>query len=147
MTTSANKGALNVAVWIVQVLLAVGFGMAGVMKSTAPIADLSAKMPWVSAVPEALVRFIGVSELVGAVGLILPAATRIRPGLTALAAAGLVVVDGPRSRVSRHARGARAGCTRKRRARWAGCLRGVGPIQEAADRAAHVNRLPPGLIA
>jgi putative oxidoreductase len=92
MTTSANKGALNVAVWIVQVLLAVGFGMAGVMKSTAPIADLSAKMPWVSAVPEALVRFIGVSELVGAVGLILPAATRIRPGLTALAAAGLVVV-------------------------------------------------------
>jgi len=66
--------------------------MAGVMKSTAPIGDLVTKLPWTSAVPLALVRFIGTAELLGAVGLILPAVTRIRPGLTALAAAGLVTV-------------------------------------------------------
>src|SRR5260370_41899847 len=65
--------ALNVALWIVQVLLAVGFGMAGVMKSTLPIAELAPKIPWASAVPEALLRFIGGSELLRAGGVVLPA--------------------------------------------------------------------------
>src|SRR5260370_42676597 len=66
--------ALNVALWIVQVLLAVGFGMAGVMKSTLPIAELAPKIPWASAVPGALVRFIGGSGLLRAGGGVLPAA-------------------------------------------------------------------------
>jgi hypothetical protein len=66
--------------------------MAGVMKSTQPIAELAKKLVWPGAVPEALVRFIGAAELAGALGLILPAATRVKPGLTPVAALGLVTV-------------------------------------------------------
>ncbi|MFT3712139.1 MAG: DoxX family protein [Archangium sp.] len=90
-TTQPSKG-LNIALWIVQVLLALAFGMAGLMKSTAPIEELAKQMVWPGAVPPALVRFIGVSELLGGIGLLLPSLTRIQPKLTALAAAGLVVV-------------------------------------------------------
>ena len=82
---------MNISLWIVQVLLAVVFGMAGALKMT-PIDTLAQQLAWASTVPELLVRFIGVSELAGAIGLILPSVTRIRPGLTPLAAAGLVVV-------------------------------------------------------
>jgi len=86
------RGALHVSLWIAQVVLALAFSLAGTLKATLPIADLAVKMTWVADVPAGLVRFIGTAELLGAVGLILPAATRIRPGLTALAAAGLVTV-------------------------------------------------------
>jgi hypothetical protein len=85
-----GKG-LHIGLWVAQVLLAVGFGMAGLMKTTTPIDQLAQKMPWVADLPH-LVRFIGLSELAAALGLVLPAATRIKPALTALAAAGLVVV-------------------------------------------------------
>lgn len=91
-TTSTTGRIWPAALWAAQVLLAVMFGIAGVMKSTQPITALSGTVPWSTDVPEALVRFIGISELAGAVGLILPALTRIRPGLTPLAALGLVVV-------------------------------------------------------
>ncbi len=83
--------ALHVVLWVVQGLLALAFGAAGFMKSTAPVEALAENLPWVSSLP-GLVRFIGISELLGALGLILPAATRIRPGLTALAAVGLVAI-------------------------------------------------------
>jgi uncharacterized membrane protein YphA (DoxX/SURF4 family) len=86
-----SKG-LHIALWVAQVVLAAMFGMAGVMKSTAPISELAAQMGWPGVLPPALVRFIGVSELAGAIGLVLPAATRIRPQLTPLAAAGLALV-------------------------------------------------------
>jgi len=62
------------------------------MKSAMPLDELAQKMTFVSAVPPALVRFIGVSELAGAIGLVLPALTRVRPGLTPLAAAGLATI-------------------------------------------------------
>ena len=87
---SPNKG-LNLALWVVQALLAAAFGMAGVMKLTTPLDELAHKLPWVTQVGQ-LTRFIGASELAGALGLILPAATRIQPMLTPLAAAGLVVI-------------------------------------------------------
>lgn len=88
---SPRKG-LSIALWISQILLAVMFGMAGFMKATQPIDQLSAMLPFVAQMPEGLVRFIGVSELAGAIGLILPAALRILPVLAPLAASGLVVV-------------------------------------------------------
>jgi len=91
-TAAAAPKVLHIALWVAQILLAAAFGMAGVMKSTQPIADLAAQLVWPGAVPEALVRFIGISELAGAIGLVLPAATRIQPGLTPLAALGLIVV-------------------------------------------------------
>lgn len=89
---SASSKGLHIGLWVVQALLAVAFGMAGLMKSFAPVEELAANMPWVARSSEALVRFIGVSELAGALGLILPALLRIKPVLTPAAAAALVVV-------------------------------------------------------
>jgi uncharacterized membrane protein YphA (DoxX/SURF4 family) len=84
---------VHIILWIVQILLAVAFGMAGVMKSTQPVEALvEGGIAWAAQVPLLMVRFIGVSELLGAVGLILPAATKIKPGLTPLAALGLLTI-------------------------------------------------------
>jgi uncharacterized membrane protein len=82
---------MNTALWIIQVLLAAAFGMAGVLKSTQG-RKLKDKMPWVADFSDRTVRFIGVMELLGAIGLVLPAATGIATWLTPLAATGLVVV-------------------------------------------------------
>jgi hypothetical protein len=83
---------MNLALWIVQLLIGAAFVMAGVLKSTRPISELAARMPWVSAVSPGTVRFIGASELAGGIGVIVPWATGIAPVLTPLAALGLVVV-------------------------------------------------------
>jgi putative oxidoreductase len=91
ITPVANTKILHIALWVVQLGLALFFGMVGLMKTTTPIATLAQQMPWVADAP-ALIRFIGISELAGAIGLVLPAATRIKPGLTSLAALGLVVI-------------------------------------------------------
>jgi len=88
---SAPK-AWNIGLWVVQVLLAVMFGMAGFAKMTQPIAELAEKMVWPGVLPPTLVRFIGLSEFAAAFGLILPAASRIKPVLTPLAGVGLVTV-------------------------------------------------------
>ena len=90
-TAPASKG-WNIALWVVQVLLAAMFLMAGATKLTQPMDALATQLPWTTAVPELLVRFIGLAEIAGALGLILPSALRIRPRLTVLAALGLVVV-------------------------------------------------------
>ena len=78
----------NRALWIVQGLLAALFLFAGGMKLITPVEVLSVMSPF----PGEFIRFIGICEVLGAVGLILPYALRILPGLTALAAAGLVVI-------------------------------------------------------
>jgi len=83
---------LRIGLWVVQVLLALVFGLSGAMKLAIPYAELLTQGAWVERVPEGLIKFIGVAELSGALGLILPAATRIKPFLTPLAAAGFVVV-------------------------------------------------------
>lgn len=84
---------MNKALWVVQGLLALAFVGAGSMKMTTPIDELLANgMAFVEHMPATLVRFIGVSEVAGGLGLILPAALRIRPRLTPVAAAALVVV-------------------------------------------------------
>jgi uncharacterized membrane protein YphA (DoxX/SURF4 family) len=91
-TTGRSARVLNAALWLAQLLLAAAFVMAGFMKTTMPMPELIRQMGWPGALPAALVRFIGVSELAAGIGLILPAITRIRPLLTPLAAAGLVLV-------------------------------------------------------
>jgi putative oxidoreductase len=83
---------LHIALWIVQILVAALFLMAGFMKAAQPADVLAKSIPWTVVVGMPLTRFIGVSELAGALGLILPALTRIRPGLTPLAGAGLALV-------------------------------------------------------
>lgn len=82
---------MNIALWIVQGLLALAFGMAGAMKLTQPKAKLVASLPWVEDFSQSAVRAIGAVELLGALGLILPWATGILPWLTPLAALGLVM--------------------------------------------------------
>ncbi|MGH2459226.1 MAG: DoxX family protein [Chloroflexota bacterium] len=84
---------MNVALWAVQIILGVAYLAAGGLKATRPIASLAKFMPWAGQVPASFVRFIGVAELLGAFGLILPRATGILPALTVAAALGLVVVQ------------------------------------------------------
>jgi hypothetical protein len=90
-TLPAGRG-LRASLWGAQLLLAAMFLMSGGMKVAAPLDQLEAQMPWVSGALGGLVRFIGVTELLGAVGLVAPAATRILPKLTPLAAIGLLTV-------------------------------------------------------
>ena len=81
---------MNIALWVLQILLALAFGMAGIMKVTQPIDRLEARMGgWVKDVGLRGVRLIGTLEILGAIGLILPALTGILPWLTPLAAACL----------------------------------------------------------
>jgi hypothetical protein len=92
---AANDGGskgLRIGLWVVQVLLALMFAMSGITKLALPYAELLKQGAWVEHVPEGLVKFIGVAELSGALGLILPSATRIKPVLTPLSAAGFVVI-------------------------------------------------------
>lgn len=76
--------------WIIQGLLALIFLFAGGMKLMLPVEVMTAQMP--VALPGLFLKYIGVAEVVGAVGLVLPGLVRIRQGLTPLAAAGLVVI-------------------------------------------------------
>jgi uncharacterized membrane protein YphA (DoxX/SURF4 family) len=82
---------MNIALWIVQVLLAGMFLMAGVMKAF-QYERAKASLPWVKDVPRPLTTFIGISELLGGLGLLLPAITGFLPWLTPLAAAGLALM-------------------------------------------------------
>ena len=78
----------NVTLWIVQGLLAALFLFAGVMKLVMTPEAMAGPVP----LPTLFLRVIGVAEVLGAIGLILPWLLRIRPGLTPLAAAGLLII-------------------------------------------------------
>ncbi len=82
---------MNIVLWVIQILLALAFALAGFIKTTQPIEKLSTRMGWVKDIPPRIVRLIGVLEILGAIGLILPAVTGIWPWLTPVAAAGLVL--------------------------------------------------------
>ena len=84
---------LNIALWIAQLLIAVSFCAAAVMKITWPIGQLAAMWPWAGQMPSTLVRLLGVIDLAGGAGVLLPALARIRPGLSVLAAAGCVALQ------------------------------------------------------
>ncbi|HYR87770.1 MAG TPA: DoxX family protein [Terriglobia bacterium] len=79
---------VNRVLWIFQGLLALLFLFAGGVKLILPIEEMTQQIP----LPGLFLRFIGVCEVLGALGLILPGLLRIRPWLTSLAAAGLVII-------------------------------------------------------
>jgi uncharacterized membrane protein len=79
---------MKIAVWVVSGLLAVAFLFIGLSKLLPSTADLEAAA---QGVPVILFRIAGTAEVLGAIGLILPAATRVLPILTPIAASGLVV--------------------------------------------------------
>lgn len=82
---------MNITLWIIAAVLAVVFFMAGLMKAMQPKEKLAANMGWVEGFSAGTVKFIGVVEMLGALGLILPAAFGIAPILTPLAATGLAI--------------------------------------------------------
>ena len=93
MTTVATRSTrIHLLLWIAQALLALLFAGAGLTKVITPIGDLAQSLPYTAELPEWLVRFIGISEVAGALGLILPALARTQPGLTPLAGLGLCTV-------------------------------------------------------
>ena len=83
---------MGIALWIVRGLLALAFLLTGWTKAFTPLERLKSYMVWVTAIPAALVRCIGIAEIVGAFGLILPVLTGMVPWLAIAAAIGLAVV-------------------------------------------------------
>ena len=79
---------MTYALWVVQGLLALLFLFTGGMKLVLPLEAMQGPVE----LPGLFLRCIGVAEVLGALGLILPGLLRIRPGLTPLAAAGLVII-------------------------------------------------------
>jgi DoxX-like family len=92
MTTSTTNEThtrkTRALLWTIQGLLALLFLFAGVMKLVAPAAELAQQSP----LPPLFIKFIGLAEVAGALGLVLPGLLRIGRGLTSLAAAGLVII-------------------------------------------------------
>jgi uncharacterized membrane protein YphA (DoxX/SURF4 family) len=85
---------MNIALWIVQGLLAAMFVMAGQMKAFTPAkVRENPQMTWAHGKSDNYLRFIGIAELLGAIGLILPLVTGILPWLTVLAAIGLALIQ------------------------------------------------------
>ena len=89
---AAHRASSARRLWLAQILLAAAFLLVGYTHALSPIAVAVARAPWAASLPVPLLRFIGVVELAGALGVILPAATRIQPRLTPLAAAGLATI-------------------------------------------------------
>ena len=83
-----------IALWIVTVLLALAFLAAGSMKATTPREKLVPRMPYMEDLSNGQARVIGILEFLGALGLVLPAATGILPWLTPVAAFALALTMG-----------------------------------------------------
>jgi len=84
---------MNILLWILQGLLALLFLFSGGMKLVvSPDVLQSMGSPNQVVLPGLLIRFIGVCEVLGGLGLILPGLLKIKPGLTPLAAVGLAII-------------------------------------------------------
>lgn len=84
---------MNAALWIAQILLAVAYLAAGAMKLARPKKTLEAALPWTANFSAPMIRFIGSVEILGALGLVLPATTGIATVLTPVAAVGLATLQ------------------------------------------------------
>src|SRR5258705_3379451 len=88
MDIGRERPTMNVALWIIQGLLAALFLLAGGAKLIMSADQMAGPV----ALPVWFLRFIGVAEVLGALGLVLPGPLRVRPLLTPLAAAGAVII-------------------------------------------------------
>ena len=80
-------------VWVATALLFVLYGIAGTMKTFFPIPRLATMLGWPGDLPVWVVRLVGIAEIVGPLGLVLPVLTGILPWLTPLAALGLATIQ------------------------------------------------------
>src|SRR5258708_34342265 len=85
---AATGRGLRIALWSAQIVLPIVFALAGWTKVSTPAAELAKMAP---GFPLTLLRFIGIAELAGAIGIILPALARIAPALPPLASSGFVI--------------------------------------------------------
>jgi hypothetical protein len=85
---ASQRSSSRIALWVVQGVLAGLFLFAGGFKLVTPAAELARQ----SHLPVGFLQFIGACEVLGSLGLVLPGIFRVRPGLTPLAAAGLIVI-------------------------------------------------------
>jgi uncharacterized membrane protein YphA (DoxX/SURF4 family) len=83
---------MNVALWIAQILLGLAFTSAGIRKLVEPIDKMAKRWVWVSDFQLPVIRGIASLETLGAIGIIVPALTRILPWLTPIAACGLILL-------------------------------------------------------
>jgi uncharacterized membrane protein YphA (DoxX/SURF4 family) len=90
--TTTSRTALNITLWVLQVLLACFFVMVGYSHALMPFDQVAQQATWMNDMPRWLSRFIGYAEIAGGLGLVIPAATRIAPWLTPLAALGLATI-------------------------------------------------------
>lgn len=85
----------NIALWISQSILALIYGYAGWMKLTLPVEGLlNLDWNWATDMSLGFIKMIGITELLGAFGVILPALLRILPRLIPLAALGMTIIQG-----------------------------------------------------
>jgi uncharacterized membrane protein YphA (DoxX/SURF4 family) len=87
LPATQGKG-LGIALWTTQILLALLFLFTGAMKFVMPVEEMTKS----SSLPGSFFHFIGVMEVLGGIGLVLPSALRIWPILTPVAACGLVII-------------------------------------------------------
>ena len=91
VTATSTRG-LHLALWVAQVLLGGFFAMVGYSHALMPFDEVAQQATWMLDVPRWLSLFIGYAEMAGGLGLIIPAATRLAPWLTPLAALGLATI-------------------------------------------------------
>lgn len=91
-TANSQSKSLNVALWIVQALLAITFVGTAFWKLLTPIPNLAAMIPWAGQVSPIFLRFTALVDLAGGLGVILPSLTRIKPALAWVAALGCVAL-------------------------------------------------------
>ncbi len=89
--TATSGKTWTIILWTAQLLLAAAYGLFGSMKATQPLDQLAVMMKWIPDFPPLFVRALGVVEVLGAIGLILPSLTRIHPRLTVIAALSILV--------------------------------------------------------
>lgn len=85
--------ALPVSLWVTQALLGLVFAGTGLWKLLTPIPRLAAMIPWAGQVPAAFLYMTAAVDLLGGLGVVLPSLTRIKPGLTVLAALGCAALQ------------------------------------------------------
>jgi len=88
---SQNTKTMHVILWIAQVALA-AFMITGALLKFMPIEQIAAMMPWTGQLPPLMVRLLGFVDLLGALGLILPALLHIKPQVTPWTATGVIVL-------------------------------------------------------
>jgi putative oxidoreductase len=82
---------VNIALWALQAVTALAFGAHGFLMISGP-RRMAERVPWVGSLPSPVVRVLGLLEILGAIGVVVPAATGVLPSLTVAAAGGLVAM-------------------------------------------------------